>query len=146
MFAVELGREVMALPMNARDRAVWEDAEGSLSVPKDLEDWSPPRLQTSQMERGILADYREGALQDGVGCFLRVNNVRKTAKTPRPYTFYQTYIGGLANIALELRLTAPYRRSVKMASQILKFKAYLALQRKETQRSVLIARELSVYF
>jgi hypothetical protein len=135
--------------MEARDRAVWEDAEGSLRVPSEYQ-WrtrnTSPSLRTSQLELGILQDYYVGALRDGVKCSLFVRNAKKTVKTPRAFTFYETSVIGLANIALELRLTAPYRRSVKMANQILKFKSFIALPRKQIRGSIMEARNLSHYF
>jgi hypothetical protein len=133
------------MPMDAKERAVWEDAEGSLSIPgKGLN--KSPRLRTTQMEREILLDYCAGAEKDGVRCRVYTSVVRKTAKTPRALTFYYTAITGVANIGLELQLTAPYRRSAKLAKQIRRFKAFLGLKRKRIQRSVAKARELSLHF
>jgi hypothetical protein len=93
--------------MNARERAVWEDAEGSLFVPNE-DKRRGPHLKTSQMERGILLDYQEGTTRDGVVCYFYTRNVKVSEKTPRAYTSYETQIGGMANIALELRLTDRY--------------------------------------
>ena len=136
---------VQRRPMNARDRAVWEDAEGSLWVPGETF-IRGPHLKTSQMEREILVDYQAGAAKDGVVRYIYTRNAKKSLRTPRDYTFYETQIGGMANIARELRLTPPYRRSAKFAAQISKFKAYLALPRKQTHDCVTQARKLSRFF
>ncbi|MDE1854381.1 MAG: hypothetical protein KGI38_11640 [Thaumarchaeota archaeon] len=133
-------------PMKANERAVWEDAEGSLRVPKTVSEARSPLLRTSQMEKGILWDYQLGAFRDGVKCSVYVRNAHKSSKTPRAYTFYETTIQGIAHIALELKLTAPYRRSVKFASEINRFKAFLALPREKIHESLINARSLSVFF
>ena len=133
-------------PMDARDRAIWEDAEGSLYVPKAIYKGRSPSLRTTQLEYGILADYRIGALRDGVKCTILTMNVKKTVKSPRAFVFYETYIHGLVNISRELRLTSSYRRSFKLGNQIRNFKTYLWLPRKTTQRQVIEARELSKWF
>lgn len=91
-------------------------------------------------------DYQMGATRDGVKCTILTMHAKKTAKTPRAFTFYATSIDGLANIALELQLTAPYRRSVKLANQISRFKAFLALPRKKTKRQLVEARSLTPFF
>jgi hypothetical protein len=133
-------------PMEARDRAVWEDAEGSLWVPAAGSRKSGPHLRTSQTEKGILLDYQVGALSDGISCGCYTRNAKKTAKTPRAYTFYETQISGNLNVALELCLTAPFRRSIKFASQIDRFKAFLALPRMRTYDTLIRARELCKFF
>jgi len=85
------------MPMDAKERAVSEDAEGSLSVPGERLNKSP-RLRTTQMEREILLDYCAGAEKDGVRCRVYASVVRKTAKTPRSLTFRYTAITGVTNI------------------------------------------------
>lgn len=136
----------MAKPMNARERAVWEDAEGNLFVPTSLAKGRSPQLRTSQLERGILLDYCEGARRDGVNCVVDRREARKTKKTRRSLVFYETRMQGLGNIARELVLTAPYRRSEKMRSQVRQFKHFLERRRRHMTRSVAEAREQTPFF
>ena len=58
--------------MDARDRALWEDAEGSLYVPNSIDKARNPQLRTTQMELGVLYDYQKGAKRDGVDCDIMV--------------------------------------------------------------------------
>ena len=81
-----MGRKRM--PMNARDRALWEDAEGSLFVPKNLgKTERRPVLLTSQLDKDIQLDYCAGARKDGVKCYVVKAIVRRTKKTPRLLIF-----------------------------------------------------------
>jgi len=131
----------MRLPMNARDRALWEDAEGSLFVPKCLgKKERRPVLLTSQLDKDIQLDYCAGARMDGVKCYVVKANVRKTKKTPRAFTFYITQVRDQLSLARELRMTAPYRRNKKILARIRKYKAWLALPRKRLVKAIVEAR------
>ncbi|MDV3277827.1 MAG: hypothetical protein LYZ69_05095 [Nitrososphaerales archaeon] len=132
--------------MDARERAVWEDAEGNLSVPTSLAKGRSPQLRTSQLERGILLDYCEGARRDGVNCVVDRRRIEETRKTRRSLIFYETRIQGLGNIARELVLTAPYRRSEKMKRQVGRFKRFVGRRRKHMTRFVAEAREQTPFF
>jgi hypothetical protein len=112
--------------MDAKDRAVWEDAEGSLTVEGGVAIGKAVHLRTTQLERDILLDYQLGAAAGGVRVIVAERYARKTMRNPRSFTFYESPIYGLCDIARELELTAPYRRSLKFARQILVFKAFLA--------------------
>lgn len=59
-------------PMDAKERALWEDAEGCLIISHSkAQAMEIPELRTGQLERGILEDYCEGARKDGVNCVVR---------------------------------------------------------------------------
>jgi hypothetical protein len=81
------------MPMDAKERALWEDAEGSLFVPEKLgKTERRPVMLTSQLDRDIQLDYCVGARKDGVKCYVVKAVVKKTEKTPRAFTFYITQI------------------------------------------------------
>ena len=135
------------MPMGAKERAVWEDAEGSLFVPKGLgKTERRPVLLTSQLDKDIQLDYCAGARKDGVKCYVVKASVRKTRKTPRAFTFYITQIRDQLSLARELRLTAPYRRSKKIHEKTRKLKAWLALPRGQLRESIVEARKEAALF
>ena len=111
-------------------------------MPSETDKRSGPHLKTSQMGKGILLDYQIGARRDGVVCHLYTRHAKESAKITRAYTFYETSVDGLANIARELVVTAPFRRSPKFQARIRKFKRYVAVPRRKTQKSVIEARRL----
>jgi len=133
--------------MDAKERALWEDAEGSLYVPSSIaKGQRRPVLLTSQLDRDIQLDYCSGARKDGVKCYVVTANVRKTEKTLRAFTFYITQVRDQLSLARELRLTAPYRRNKKIRARTRKFKAWLALPRKQLARSIIEARKEAALF
>ena len=133
--------------MGAKERAVWEDAEGSLFVPKGLgKTERRPALLTSQLDKDIQLDYCAGARQDGVKCYVVKAAVRKTRKKPRAFTFYITQIRDQLSLARELRLTAPYRRSEKIHERTRKLKVWLALPRRHLRESIVEARKETALF
>ena len=135
------------MPMDARERAVWEEAEGSLFVPKNLgKTERRPVLLTSQLDKDIQLDYCMGARKDGVKCYVVRAVVKKTKKTPRPFTFYITQVRDQVSLARELRLTRPFRRSKKILARIRKYKAWLALPRKILRKSIVNARKEAALF
>jgi hypothetical protein len=54
-------------------------------------EWRPVLL-TSQLDKDIQLDYCAGARRDGVRCYVVRASVKKTKKTPRPFTFYITQV------------------------------------------------------
>jgi hypothetical protein len=78
--------------MNASERAVWEDAEGTISAR------APPKnggyfILTVRFSKEILDDYCEGARMDGVP------RVVTSRTSPKGWTEYRTYITGAENVA-----------------------------------------------
>lgn len=135
------------MPMDANERALWEDAEGSLFVPRGVgKGERRPVMLTSQLDKDIQLDYCAGARKDGVNCHVVKATVRKTRKTPRAFTFYITQIRDQVSLARELRLTAPYRRNRKIRKRIRKFKAWLALPRRNLTRPIVKARKEAALF
>jgi len=135
------------IPMDAKEGAIWEDAEGSLFVPKGLgKNERRPVLLTSQLDKDIQLDYCAGARRDGVKCHVVKAVVRKTRKTPRAFTFYITQVRDQLSLARELRLTAPYRRSKKIQARTRKLRAWLALPRTFLRESIVQARKEMALF
>jgi hypothetical protein len=129
------------MPMDAKERALWEDAEGSLFVPEKLgKTERRPVMLTSQLDRDIQLDYCVGARKDGVKCYVVKAVVKKTEKTPRAFTFYITQIRDQVSLARELRLTAPFRGNKKIHARIQKYKAWLALPRRHLREPIVKAR------
>lgn len=127
--------------MNTIERALWEDAEGSLFVPDHIgKGQRRPVLPTSQLDKDIQLDYCAGARRDGVKCYVVEAKVRKTKKTPKAFTFYITQVRDQISLARELRLTAPYRRSKKIRARTRKYKTWLALPRRYLRRVIVEAR------
>jgi hypothetical protein len=129
------------MPMDAKERALWEDAEGSLFVPKK---WGKkerrPVPLTSQLDKDIQLDYCAGARKDGVRCYVVEAVVKKTEKTPRAFTFYITQVRDQLSLARELRLTAPFRRNKKILKRIRRYRAWLALPRRYLRKPIVEAR------
>ncbi|HEV2139314.1 MAG TPA: hypothetical protein VGR53_10785 [Nitrososphaerales archaeon] len=135
------------MPMDAKDRALWEDAEGSLFVPRGVGKGNRmPVLLTSQLDKDIQLDYCSGARKDGVKCYVVKANVRKTKKTPGAFTFYITQVRDQVSLAKELRLTAPYRRNKKIRARIRKLKAWLKLPRTYLRKPIMEARNEMALF
>jgi hypothetical protein len=124
--------------MNANERAVWEDAEGTISAR------APPKnggyfIVTVQFCKEILDDYCEGAIRDGVPCRVTFR------KSPKGWTEYRTYITGAENVAREIRLTSPYRRHPTKKKQAEEFEKQLLKPRIRKDRRICAAkRELGL--
>lgn len=114
--------------MTAMERAVWEDGEGNFYFNASRGIY---RIRTSQAERGILADYCSGTLDDGVECRVVKEQRRKTRGFKHELTMYYTEICGIGNVVRELIITNPWRRHVDKLRKIRKLKRILASPKRQ---------------
>lgn len=119
--------------MTAPERAVWEDAEGSFTFNGNL---SMYRIRTSQAERAILEDYRDGALNDGVECRVLREQRRQTQFFKYNLTMYYSEISGIRNVVQELLLTSPWRRHPDKLRRIEELKQVLSTPAKQLERKM----------
>ncbi|HME19476.1 MAG TPA: hypothetical protein VKF15_07070 [Nitrososphaerales archaeon] len=119
--------------MTAAERAVWEDGEGSFSFYGMR---SVYMIRTSQAERGILEDYRDGAVLDGVPCSLNIEHRHQTQLFNYNITMYYTQISGITNVVRELLLTSPWRRHADKLKRIEELKKTLAAPDKQGERKM----------
>ena len=120
--------------MEAVERAVWIDTEGSLSLAHHT--WE---ISISQSEKELLEDYCNGARKDGVKC-----SVTRTMHDQR--ICYRARIMGVENVAKELVLTKGLLRTENKLQQIEDFKWWLFAPRKTTAPQTLRARNLMAWF
>jgi|GEM_PF-1858690 hypothetical protein len=123
-------------PMNACERAVWEDAEGCFYFNSLL---SMYRIRTFQKERSMLEAYRLGADLDGVVCRVIVEPRKKTRHFPYNIVTYYSEISGIVNVAKELEITAPWRRHPEKIRRIEELKRMLATPKKRVKRKMIEA-------
>jgi hypothetical protein len=129
--------ELPMRPMNAKERAVWFDTEGSLYVsPTDNPlKKSVAIFSIAQSSRQPLEDFKEGAALDGINC-------RIIQRVKGEQSEYRLVISGLEDISKELVREAPYLRTVQKQTEVGNFRSYLARERDLTKSSVESARRL----
>ncbi len=123
--------------MTALERAVWEDAEGSLVV-----SGRTVTLETAQSSPQVLEDYCEGAIRDGVVCTVEKRVLKPSWVNPKSQVLYRSIIRQLGSVAREIQLTEPHRRSPVREKQIKRFKAFIRRRRLRIGPEVLRAREI----
>ena len=124
----------VARPMNAQERALWEDAEGSFST-------RGYAIKMSQKFIEPLLDYCEGARRDGLTSRIYRREPKKTEKTPNPSPYYEASVSGAEDVAKEIALTEGLHRHPGRIEQIERVKEELK-KTKSRHPAIRHAREI----
>jgi hypothetical protein len=122
-------------PMDAKERGIWIDTEGSISSYYRKSGRSKGSFKCSihvvQNELAPLEEYAAGAELDGVRCLLYRNSASQA---------YHAYIQSIVNVDREIRLTCGWIRTANKWSQIRRFYEMVGLTAR--RREILIGHRV----
>jgi hypothetical protein len=122
-------------PLDAKERGVWIDTEGSISSfyrrSERSKGWFECRMRVVQNEIAPLEEYVAGAARDGVRCLLFRNSASHA---------YHAYIQNIVNDDREIRLTCESIRTENKWRQIRRFYEMVGLT--ERRRNILIRHRI----